>query len=331
MPSFFKSKNSPDTAEPSPAPNTNWAARVRQGLSRTRNNLGKQLSGLFGGGKIDEDLYEELETALLTADAGVSATAWLLDELRKQVKRNGLTDAAQLKDALQKALTALLEPLAQPLDTEKNKPFIMMLAGVNGAGKTTSIGKLAHHFQLQGKTVLLAAGDTFRAAAREQLVAWGERNNIAVIAHESSGQQKGDPAAVIFDAINAAKARGTDIVLADTAGRLATQLHLMEEIKKVKRVIAKAEPGAPHETLLVLDANTGQNAVNQVQAFDDALGLTGLIVTKLDGTAKGGVIAAIARQRQQKSLLPIRFIGVGEDLDDLRPFVASEFVEALFD
>ncbi len=331
MPSFFKSKNSSDTAEPSSVPNTNWAARVRQGLSRTRNNLGKQLSGLFSGGKIDEDLYEELETVLLTADTGVSATAWLLDELRKQVKRNGLTDAAQLKDALQKALTALLEPLAQPLETGKNKPFIIMLAGVNGAGKTTSIGKLAHHFQLQGKTVLLAAGDTFRAAAREQLVAWGERNNIAVIAHESSGQQKGDPAAVIFDAINAAKARGTDIVLADTAGRLATQLHLMEEIKKVKRVIAKAEPGAPHETLLVLDANTGQNAVNQVQAFDDALGLTGLIVTKLDGTAKGGVIAAIARQRQQKPPLPIRFIGVGEDLDDLRPFVASEFVEALFD
>ena len=208
---------------------------------------------------------------------------------------------------------------------------LVLLAGVNGAGKTTSIGKLAHYFQLQGKTVLLAAGDTFRAAAREQLMAWGERNNVAVIAQENSGQQKGDPAAVIFDAVNAAKARGIDIVLADTAGRLATQLHLMEEIKKVKRVIAKADPGAPHETLLVLDANTGQNAVAQVQAFDDALGLTGLIVTKLDGTAKGGVIAAIARQRQKKTPLPIRFIGVGEGLDDLRPFVASEFVEALFD
>ena len=206
-----------------------------------------------------------------------------------------------------------------------------MLTGVNGAGKTTSIGKLAHHFQSQGKTVLLAAGDTFRAAAREQLMAWGERNNIAVIAQETGNQQKGDPAAVIFDAVSAAKARGIDIVLADTAGRLATQLHLMEEIKKVKRVIAKAEPDAPHEVLLVLDANTGQNAVNQVQAFDDALGLTGLIITKLDGTAKGGVIAAIARQRRQKRSLPIRFIGVGEDIDDLRPFNASEFVEALFD
>ena len=268
---------------------------------------------------------------LLTADAGESATTWLLEELRKQVERNCLTDAVQLKGTLQDALLALLEPLSQPLKTDTGKPFIIMLAGVNGAGKTTSIGKLAHHFQLQGKTVLLAAGDTFRAAAREQLMAWGERNNIDVIAQENTGQQKGDPAAVIFDAVNAAKARKIDIVLADTAGRLATQLHLMEEIKKVKRVIARAEPGAPHETLLVLDANTGQNAIAQVQAFDAALGLTGLIITKLDGTAKGGVIAAIARQRRDKQALPIRFIGVGEGLDDLRPFVASEFVEALFD
>lgn len=283
MPSFFKSKNSP---APAGVASTNWATRVRQGLSRTRDNLGKQLSGLLGSGKIDEALFEELETILLTADTGVSATTWLLDELRRQVKRNGLTDAAQLKDALQEALAGLLAPLAQPLETQANKPFIIMLTGVNGAGKTTSIGKLANHFQLQGKTVLLAAGDTFRAAAREQLMAWGERNGVAVIAQESNNQQKGDPAAVIFDAVNAAKARGIDIVLADTAGRLATQLHLMEEIKKVKRVIAKAEPGAPHEVLLVLDANIGQNAVNQVQAFDDALGLTGLIITKLDGTAK---------------------------------------------
>jgi fused signal recognition particle receptor len=327
MPSFFNSKNSTETAD-SPS---SWAERVRSGLSRTRQNLGKHFSGLFSSGKIDEALYEELETVLLMADTGVSATTWLLDELRRQVKRNGLTDAAQLKEALQEALIALLEPLSPPLETDTSKPFIIMLAGVNGAGKTTSIGKLAHHFQLQGKSVLLAAGDTFRAAAREQLMAWGERNNIAVIAQENTGQQKGDPAAVIFDAVNAAKARGIDIVLADTAGRLSTQLHLMEEIKKVKRVIAKAEPGAPHETLLVLDANTGQNAVAQVQAFDDALGLTGLIITKLDGTAKGGVIAAIARQRQDKQPLPIRFIGIGEGLEDLRPFVASEFVEALFD
>jgi fused signal recognition particle receptor len=328
MPSFFKSKNSSTPAETTSA---NWATRVRQGLSRTRDNLGKRLSGLLGGGKIDEALYEELETILLTADAGVNATAWLLDELRRQVKSNGLTDAAQLKGALQEALVALLAPLAQPLYTDAYKPFIIMLTGVNGAGKTTSIGKLANHFQLQGKTVLLAAGDTFRAAAREQLMAWGERNGVAVIAQDSNAQQKGDPAAVIFDAVNAAKARGIDIVLADTAGRLATQLHLMEEIKKVKRVIAKAEQSAPHEVLLVLDANTGQNAVNQVQAFDDALGLTGLIITKLDGTAKGGVIAAIAKQRQHKPPLPIRFIGMGEGIDDLRPFDANEFVEALFD
>jgi fused signal recognition particle receptor len=329
MSSFFKSKNSAANGTDGKA-DSNWSARVREGLSRTRNTLGRRLSGLWGGGKIDEALYEEMETVLLTADAGVSATSWLLDELRRKVKRNGLTDAAQLKDALQEALIDLLEPLAQPLDTSTNKPFIIMVTGVNGVGKTTSIGKLAHYYQLQGKTVLLAAGDTFRAAAREQLMAWGERNRIAVIAQESNGQQKGDPAAVIFDAISAAKARGIDIVLADTAGRLATQLHLMEEIKKVKRVIAKAEPGAPHETLLVLDANTGQNAINQVQAFDEALGLSGLVVTKLDGTAKGGVIAAIARQRQQKPL-PIRFIGVGEGLNDLRPFHAEEFVEALFD
>jgi fused signal recognition particle receptor len=328
MASFFKSKNDSTKSEPA---NSNWGVRVRHGLSRTRANLGKRLSGLFGGGAIDEDLYEEMETILLTADAGVSATTWLLEELRRKVKRNGLTDASQLKDALQEALVDLLEPLAQPLDTNAHQPFIIMLTGVNGAGKTTSIGKLAHYYQLQGKSVLLAAGDTFRAAAREQLMAWGERNRVAVIAQESNGQQRGDPAAVIFDAVNAAKARGIDIVLADTAGRLATQLHLMEEIKKVKRVIAKTEAGAPHETLLVLDANTGQNGVNQVQAFDDALGLTGLIVTKLDGTAKGGVLAAIARQRQQKVPLPVRFIGVGEGLDDLRPFVASEFVGALFD
>lgn len=330
MPSFFKSKNSSGNNSV-PAESVNWTAKMRAGLSRTRENLGKRISGLFGSGRIDEALYEELETILLTADAGVDATNWLLDELRRKVKRSNLTDAAQLKGALQEALIALLEPLAQPLDTDTHKPFVIMLAGVNGAGKTTTIGKLAHHFQREGKTVLLAAGDTFRAAAREQLVAWGERNRITVIAQESSIQQKADPAAVIFDAVSAAKARGTDIVLADTAGRLATQLHLMEEIKKVKRVIAKAEPGAPHETLLVLDANTGQNAINQVNAFDDALGLTGLIITKLDGTAKGGVIAAIARQRRQKQPLPIRFIGVGEGMDDLRPFAATEFVEALFD
>lgn len=330
MAGFFKSKNSAEPPAPVVPASENWSDKVRQGLSRTRNNWGKRFSGLLGSGRIDETLYEEMETALLTADAGVDATVWLLDELRRSVKREGLAEAAQLKGALQNALVALLDPLAQPLDTTTRKPFIIMLVGVNGAGKTTSIGKLAHYYQLQGRSVLLAAGDTFRAAAREQLMAWGERNNVAVIAQAAGAQHKADPAAVIYDAVNAAKARGSDIVLADTAGRLATQPHLMEELKKVQRVIAKAEPGAPHETVLVLDANTGQNALSQVQAFDDALGLTGLIVTKLDGTAKGGVIAAIARQRQHKPL-PIRFIGVGEGLDDLRPFAAGEFAEALFD
>lgn len=304
--------------------------KIKQGLARTRERLGMPITQLFKSGDINDAFYEELEAILLTADAGVQASTQLLDDLKKRVKCDGLTDAAQLKGALQEALVALLAPLAQTLDTSTKKPFVIMLVGVNGAGKTTSIGKLASHFQSQGKSVLLAAGDTFRAAAREQLMTWGERNGVTVIAHESNAQKKSDPAAVIFDAINAAKARGTDIVLADTAGRLATQLHLMEEIKKVQRVLAKAEPGAPHEVLLVLDANTGQNAVNQVRAFDEALGVTGLILTKLDGTAKGGVIAAIAKLRQQQPI-PLRFIGVGEGVDDLRPFDANEFVAALFE
>jgi fused signal recognition particle receptor len=293
-----------------------WGDRLKAGLARTRAQIG----GLFGGGKIDAALYEELEMALLSADAGVAATESLLANLRQQVKRRGLTERSELKTALQEALASLLAPLERPLAAEGHHPFIIMLAGVNGAGKTTSIGKLAKFFQAQGKSVLLAAGDTFRAAAREQLAIWGERNQIAVIA-----QHGGDPAAVIFDAIQAARARAIDVVLADTAGRLPTQLHLMEEIRKVKRVIAKADSSAPHEVLLVLDANTGQNALSQVKAFDDALGLTGLVLTKLDGTAKGGVIAAIARERP----VPIRFIGIGEGIDDLRPFVAQDFAAAL--
>ena len=293
-------------------------------------NLGKQLSGILGSGKIDENLYEELETGLLAADVGINATTWLLSTLRKQAKREGLTNATQLKEALKEALFILLAPLVRSFDSSTEKPFIIMMTGVNGAGKTTSVGKLAHYFQSQEKSVLLAAGDTFRAAAREQLIAWGKRNNVSVVSQDASQQQKGDPAAVIFDAVNAAKARNIDIVLADTAGRLATQLHLIEEIKKVKRVISKASPGAPHEVLLVLDANTGQNAVSQVKAFDDALGITGLILTKLDGTAKGGVIAAIAMQRQQNPI-PLYFIGAGEGIEDLQPFDARKFVETLFD
>ncbi len=302
---------------------TGWLARLRGGLARTREQLGSRLAGLFGVSRpLDEAFYEELETALISADVGVAATEHLLDELRRRVRREGITDTAQLKQALQAELRKLLEPVAAPLDVGAHRPFVIMLAGVNGSGKTTSIGKLAHFYQGQGKSVLLAAGDTFRAAAREQLAAWGERNNVTVIA-----QQSGDAAAVIYDAVNAATARGIDVVLADTAGRLPTQLHLMEEIRKVKRVIAKAAPGAPHEVLLVLDANTGQNALAQVRAFDDALGVTGLVLTKLDGTAKGGVIAAIAREKP----VPVRFIGVGEGLDDLRPFDAAEFVAALLD
>jgi fused signal recognition particle receptor len=292
--------------------------------------LGKRLSGILGGGKIDENLYEELETVLITADVGIDATTWLLGTLRKQVKKEGLTDATQLKEALKESLLILLAPLIRPLDSSIEKPFVIMITGVNGAGKTTSVGKLAHYFQSQEKSILLAAGDTFRAAAREQLIIWGKRNNVSVVSQDASQQQRGDSAAVIFDAVNAAKARNIDIVLADTAGRLATQLHLMEEIKKVKRVISKAIPSAPHEVLLVLDANTGQNTVNQVKAFDDALGITGLILTKLDGTAKGGVIAAIAMQRQQNPI-PLYFIGTGEGIEDLQPFDAKKFVEALFD
>lgn len=320
--SFFK-KSEPTAAEESQSKPESWAARLKQGLARTREQFGRKLTNLFsGGGKIDEELYEELETILLTSDVGVAATQYLLDDLRARVRREGLTEAEQLKGAVQQSLLALLQPLEQPLDITGHRPFIIMLAGVNGAGKTTTIGKLAKYFQSQGKSVLLAAGDTFRAAAREQLIVWGERNNVTVIAQES-----GDSAAVIFDAIHAAKARGIDVVLADTAGRLPTQMHLMEEIKKVKRVIAKADPSGPHEVLLVLDSNTGQNGLAQVKAFDDALQLTGLVLSKLDGTAKGGIIAAIARIRP----IPIRFIGVGEQLNDLRPFVAQEFVSALFE
>lgn len=300
-----------------------WAARLKQGLSKSRNQMAKSLASVFGGGQIDEDLYEELETVLLTSDMGIEATEKLLTQVRQRVSLKGLKNGDQLRSALKEALYELLLPLQQPLVlTPEVKPFVIMMAGVNGAGKTTSIGKLAKYFQSQGKSVLLAAGDTFRAAAREQLQQWGERNNVTVIAQES-----GDSAAVCFDAMEAAKARGIDVVLADTAGRLPTQLHLMEEIKKVKRVIQKSMPEAPHEVMLVLDANVGQNAINQVVAFDDALGLTGLIVSKLDGTAKGGILAALAAKRP----IPVRFIGVGEGIDDLRPFDARAFVDALIE
>ncbi len=315
------------TAEPAPAaeapaPKKSWTDRLKAGLARTRQQLGGGLASLFGLRKIDEDLLEELESTLLMADCGVDATQHLMDDLRRRWKRDRLETADQLQKALADGLHEIIAPLEAPLQVEGHKPFIIMIAGVNGSGKTTSIGKLAKHFQAQGKSVLLAAGDTFRAAAREQLMTWGERNKVTVVAQDS-----GDSAAVIFDAINAARARKIDVVLADTAGRLPTQLHLMEEIAKVRRVVAKADPTGPHEVLLVLDANIGQNALAQVKAFDKAIGVTGLVVTKLDGTAKGGVLAAIARQCPK----PLRFIGVGEGIDDLQPFKAREFVDALFE
>jgi fused signal recognition particle receptor len=295
-----------------------WAERLKSGLGLTRERLARPFAGALGRQTLSEEVLVEFENALIAADVGMPATAHLLADLVQRSKRMGID--ADPRDALKASLSELLAPLERPLVIGAERPFVIMLAGVNGAGKTTSIGKLAKYLQAQGHSVLLAAGDTFRAAAREQLEAWGARNSVAVIA-----QHGGDPAAVMFDAIAAARARGIDVVLADTAGRLPTQLHLMEELKKIRRVIAKAQPGAPHETLLVLDANTGQNALAQVAAFDAALGLTGLVLTKLDGTAKGGVVAAIAKTRP----VPLKLIGVGEGVDDLRPFRVAEFVDAL--
>lgn len=296
--------------------------RLRQSLAATRARLGKQLTALFAPGRaIDDELYDELETILLTCDVGVEATQHLVNATRERVKRERISDATGLRDALRSELLQLLTPLEQALNVRTNKPFVILLAGVNGAGKTTSIGKLTKQLVDAGLSVVLAAGDTFRAAAEQQLKVWGERNQVSVVAQEG-----GDAAAVIFDAIQSARSKEVDVVLADTAGRLPTQLHLMEELKKVKRVIAKAMPDAPHEVLLVIDANTGQNAVNQVKAFDDALGVTGLILTKLDGTAKGGAIAGIARYKG----IPVRYVGTGEGIDDLRPFDAAVFVDALF-
>jgi len=297
-----------------------WLLRLKDGLSRTGSNI----SSLFVGVKVDENLFEELETALIMADAGIEATESLLDKLRNKVKKERIEDAQTVKRALRDLLAEHLTPLEKPFNAGTGQTRVVMIAGVNGAGKTTSIGKLAHHFQAQGHSVLLAAGDTFRAAAREQLIEWGARNNVAVIA-----QDGGDPAAVAFDAVNAGRARKASIVMVDTAGRLPTQLHLMEELKKIKRVIGKADGEAPHEVLLVVDGNTGQNAISQIKAFDAALTLTGLVVTKLDGTAKGGTLAAVAAGSQGVRPVPVYWIGVGETLQDLQPFVASEFAGAL--
>ncbi|MGX9689087.1 signal recognition particle-docking protein FtsY [Achromobacter anxifer] len=297
-----------------------WLSRLKQGLSRT----GQSIGGIFIGVKVDENLFEELESALIMADAGLEATEKLLTALRARVKKERIEDPAKVKAALRQLLADHLRPLERAFDLKRTQPLVVMIAGVNGAGKTTSIGKLAHTFQRQGASVLLAAGDTFRAAAREQLIEWGSRNNVTVIS-----QDGGDPAAVAFDAVNAGRARGMGVVMVDTAGRLPTQLHLMEELKKIRRVIGKADAAAPHEVLLVVDGNTGQNALAQIRAFDAAINLTGLVVTKLDGTAKGGTLAAVAAGSQGVRPIPVYWIGVGESLEDLQPFVADEFAGAL--
>ena len=303
----------PTTAAPA---RQGWLDRLKAGLRKT----GSSIATVFTGTQIDDNLYEELETALLMADTGVKATEQLLADLKRRVKEAKATDPAQVKGLLAAAIADLLAPLQKPLEIGAQQPTVIMVAGVNGAGKTTSIGKLTKHLADSGQKVLLAAADTFRAAAKEQLAVWADRNTVEIVS-----QQGGDPAAVSFDAVSAGRARGKDVVLVDTAGRLPTQLHLMEELKKIKRVVQKADATAPHEVLLVIDGNTGQNALAQVKAFDEALQLTGLVVTKLDGTAKGGVLCAIAREKP----IPVYFIGVGEKLEDLETFDAREFAQAL--
>jgi len=307
---------SPVASAPAVPERKSWLDKLKTGLRKT----GTGIQAVFVNAQIDDALYEELESALLMADTGVKATEYLLEDLRGRVKRQMATDAAQVKVLLAEAIADLLKPLEKPLVIGQFTPTVIMVAGVNGAGKTTSIGKLTKHLATEGASVLLAAADTFRAAAREQLLVWADRNTVEIVSNEG-----GDPSAVSFDAVNAGKARGKDVVLVDTAGRLPTQLHLMDELKKIKRVVTKADATAPHEVLLVIDGNTGQNALAQVKAFDETLGLTGLIVTKLDGTAKGGVLCAIARERP----IPVYFIGVGEKLEDLETFDAREFAQAL--
>lgn len=312
-------------AAPTEAAKLGFFARLKQGLSKTSASLGEGMASLFLGKKaIDDDLLDEIETRLLTADVGVEATTAIVQNLTRRVARKELADSEALYKALQEELAGLLRPVEQPLAIAAGKqPYVILVVGVNGVGKTTTIGKLAKKLQQDGKKVMLAAGDTFRAAAVEQLQVWGERNNIAVIAQHTGA----DSASVIFDAVQAAKARGVDVLIADTAGRLHTKDNLMEELKKVRRVIGKLDDTAPHEVLLVLDAGTGQNAINQAKQFNNAVELTGLALTKLDGTAKGGVIFALAKQFG----LPIRYIGVGEGIDDLRTFEADAFVRALFE
>jgi len=329
--SFFKKKPpaaettatpTPVAAEPPEPDRLGWLEKLRSGLRKT----GSGIAQVFSGARIDDALYEELESALLMADAGVKATDFLLTDLKRRVKDLQATEPAAVKALLAQALAELLAPLQKRLELQAVPPTVVMVVGVNGAGKTTSIGKLTRHLAEANQKVLLAAADTFRAAAREQLAVWAGRTQVEIVSQEG-----GDPASVSFDAVTAGRARGCDVVIADTAGRLPTQLHLMEELKKIKRTIAKAQPGAPHEVLLVVDGNTGQNALAQVRAFDEALQLTGLVVTKLDGTAKGGVLAAIALWARERpgGAVPVYFIGVGEKLEDLETFDAGEFAQAL--
>jgi fused signal recognition particle receptor len=319
---FTKKKKTADT-QPEEQAKEGWLKRLSSGLKKTRQGFSGQLSALFMGRKsIDDELFEELETILLSADVGTETTESILAELIDQTKRKALKDPEALQDSLKSILCNLLEPCEVPLVVE-GKPFVILMVGINGAGKTTSIAKLAHHYQHQGKRVILAAGDTFRAAAVEQLQVWGERNKVPVVAQKIGS----DSASVAFDALASARSKKLDLLITDTAGRLHTQHHLMDELKKIKRVMSKQDEAAPHETLLVIDAGNGQNALQQTKEFHEAIGLTGIAVTKLDGTAKGGIVFAIAKQLG----LPIRFIGVGEQIDDLKPFKADEFIQALFD
>ncbi len=312
--------DSPPQGAPA-AERSGWMGRLRSGLKKT----GQSITTVFAGTQIDDALYEDLEAALLMADAGVAATQYLLDDLKRRVKQARASEPAQVKALLQDAITDLLRPLEKSLSVGQYHPTVIMVAGVNGAGKTTSIGKLTRHLVEAGASVLLAAADTFRAAAREQLAVWADRNRVEIISQEGA-----DPSAVSFDAVAAGRARGMDVVLVDTAGRLPTQRHLMDELAKIRRVVTKADATAPHEVLLVIDGNTGQNALAQVRAFDEAVGLTGLIVTKLDGTAKGGVLCAIAREHAARAEpVPVYFIGIGERLEDLQTFNAREFAQAL--
>ena len=315
--SVIEKKDSPNKEE-----KLSFAEKIKQGLKKTRDAISENLSALSFTKKIDQEFYDELEMTLIAADVGYAATQQIITELKDRVKKEKLEDGSELKSLLKKILLELLKQIEKPLIHIETTPFVILVVGVNGAGKTTTIGKLTKLLLDEGKSVLIAAGDTFRAAAKEQLQVWGDRNNVTVIS-----QNTGDPSAVIFDAMQSAKAKGIDIVIADTAGRLPTQKHLIDELAKIKKVIQKFDETAPHETILVLDANTGQNAINQIKVFNEALSLTGLIMTKLDGTAKGGIVAAIAKEQP----IPLRFIGVGEKIDDLKIFSAEDYVEGMLE